>query len=182
VFAVRAGARRPTTLRAPRVSLSRPRSNLGALPDVNLRCSKRTPPRVAAPVGYFFCGACHSLPVVLRASRRALACRSNKGAATRAAPLARVDGLEPIMHKTPRQPGRPSFWERPSRALPDRGFRCAGDVSRPRQVGGVNELVKNPYVDANQPRANNLNMTIVKYRRHATRRAQPHRHDAARGC
>src|SRR5262249_6484032 len=32
---------------------------------------------------------------------------------------ARVDGLEPY-NAPPRQDGRPSFWERPSHALPDR--------------------------------------------------------------
>src|SRR5215471_10098655 len=43
-----------------------------------------------------------------------------KGAATRLPlPCARVDGLEPLK-SPPRQAGRPPFWERPSRALPDR--------------------------------------------------------------
>src|SRR5262245_3378587 len=36
-----------------------------------------------------------------------------------AAPLARADDLEPFA-RAPRQDGRPSFWERPSHALPDR--------------------------------------------------------------
>src|SRR5262245_3172177 len=35
-----------------------------------------------------------------------------------AAPLARVDSLEPLM-RSPRADGRPSFWERPGHALPD---------------------------------------------------------------
>src|SRR5258708_13340421 len=40
-----------------------------------------------------------------------------------------------------RQDGRPSFWERPSHALPDREFPAArGDASRPRPVGGVNDM------------------------------------------
>jgi len=37
-----------------------------------------------------------------------------------AAPCARVDGLEPYETMPPRQDGRPSFWERPGHALPDR--------------------------------------------------------------
>ena len=37
-----------------------------------------------------------------------------------AAPLARVDGLEPTNAQNQQRVGRPSFWERPSRALPDR--------------------------------------------------------------
>src|SRR5438132_8228639 len=38
-----------------------------------------------------------------------------------------------------RQDSRPSFWERPSHALPGREFPAArGDASRPRLLGGVN--------------------------------------------
>jgi hypothetical protein len=45
--------------------------------------------------------------------------------------------------------GRPSFWERPSRALPDREeTRREGDASRPRLAGGVNRLVKYADIDA----------------------------------
>src|SRR5262249_61432147 len=44
--------------------------------------------------------------------------------------------------------GRPSFW-RPSRALPGReGAQPRGNTSRPRPVGGVNELVKYADIDA----------------------------------
>src|SRR6516225_1733107 len=35
-------------------------------------------------------------------------------------PSARVDGLEPLSLLSPRADGTPSFWERPSHALPDR--------------------------------------------------------------
>src|SRR5262249_23832669 len=61
-----------------------------------------------------------------------------------ATPLARVDSLEPQCKcHPPRQNGRPSFWERPSHALPDRkGFCRESNPSRPRPVGGVIELVK----------------------------------------
>jgi len=57
-----------------------------------------------------------------------------KGAATRLPlPCARVNGLEPPNEKPclPRQDGRPSFWERPSNALPDRKKPAA----ERRQVG-----------------------------------------------
>src|SRR5262249_45584344 len=44
----------------------------------------------------------------------------------------------------------------------DRGMRCPtgvvrreSDVSRPRPVGGVNELVKNPYIDPTRRRVEN---------------------------
>src|SRR5262249_11666336 len=46
-----------------------------------------------------------------------------------------------------RRDGRPSFWERPSHALPDRGDPPWGDASRPSAVGGVNELVKYADID-----------------------------------
>ena len=55
-----------------------------------------------------------------------------------AAPLARVDGLEPDnAYLSGSRNGRPPFWER-------RG----SDASRPRPVGGVNELVKYADIDA----------------------------------
>src|SRR5262249_40530502 len=43
-----------------------------------------------------------------------------RGSDQAAPPCARVDGLEPLKHAPPRQDGRPSFWDRPSYALPDR--------------------------------------------------------------
>src|SRR5215471_1657865 len=48
-----------------------------------------------------------------------------EGAATRLPLLARVDGLEPAM-KYLAVGRRPSFWERPSHALPDRDLPAAG--------------------------------------------------------
>jgi hypothetical protein len=45
-------------------------------------------------------------------------------------PCARVDGLEPQTCLAPRADGRPSFWERPSHALPDRGEAPAGEGAR----------------------------------------------------
>src|SRR5262252_8063314 len=49
----------------------------------------------------------------------------------------------PRMRFPPRANGRPSFWERPSYALPDRRRKASrGDAIRPRPVGGVNWLVK----------------------------------------
>jgi hypothetical protein len=45
--------------------------------------------------------------------------------------------------RNPARGGRLSFWERPSRALPDRKeTRCGAMPSRPRPAGDVNELVK----------------------------------------
>jgi len=52
-------------------------------------------------------------------------------------------------YNPPQQDGRPSFWERPSHALPDRKGTCReGDASRQRPLGGVNELVKYADIDA----------------------------------
>src|SRR5262249_18651313 len=89
--------------------------------------------------------------------------RLERGSDGAALPCARVDGLEPMKnHGPPRQVGRPSFW-RPSRALPDPEKPCRGAMpSRPRPVGGVNELVKYADIDVRSRRANNLDMTIVE--------------------
>jgi hypothetical protein len=89
--------------------------------------------------------------------------RLERGSDGAALPCARVDGLEPMKnHAPPRQVGRPSFW-RPSRALPDPEKPCRGAMpSRPRPVGGVNELVKYADIDVRSRRANNLDMTIVE--------------------
>src|SRR5262249_59152006 len=60
-------------------------------------------------------------------------------------PCARFDGFNPPMRKPclPRRDGRPSFWERPGHALPDRDKAPPrSDASRPKRLGGVNELVK----------------------------------------
>jgi hypothetical protein len=57
--------------------------------------------------------------------------------------LARIDGLEPLNQFPHERDGRPSFWKRPSRALPDReGSRRRAMPSRPSQAGRVNDLVK----------------------------------------
>lgn len=65
-----------------------------------------------------------------------------RGGSDRAAlTYAQVDGLEP--HEPRERDGRPSFWERSSRALPHRDIsRRENNASRPSPVGGVNELVK----------------------------------------
>jgi hypothetical protein len=53
-------------------------------------------------------------------------------------PLARVDGLEPQSNDCQQRNGRSSFWERPSRALPDPKGAAAGLTSRLPVVGVVN--------------------------------------------
>src|SRR6516225_3459137 len=56
-------------------------------------------------------------------------------------------GCPSLCASCPRRDGRPSFW-RPSRALPAEKEPSRGsDVSRPRPVGGVNELVKYADID-----------------------------------
>src|SRR5262245_29735676 len=63
--------------------------------------------------------------------------RLERGSDQAAPPVRELMALN--RYDPPQQDGRPSFWERPSHALPDRkGTHREVDASRLRSVGGVN--------------------------------------------
>src|SRR5215831_7435342 len=66
-------------------------------------------------------------------SRSRLERGSDQAAPSSARELMALNPL--ICPPPPQQDGRPSFWERPSHAPPDRGNPPRGDASRPRPVG-----------------------------------------------
>jgi len=88
--------------------------------------------------------ACSKLNVA-RTSPRAItrkhASHAVKGAATKAAPPARVDGLEPLMPTVTPRGRTPCFWERPSprAARPERSLPRGDHVSKPRRAYGVDQ-------------------------------------------
>jgi hypothetical protein len=97
-----------------------------------LQCANPAPtPQATLPAtGKCEARTCTSFPSTLRLER---------GSDQTAPPLVReLMALSRCMIQAPQADGRPSFWERPGRTLPDREKPAADDASRPRLLGGVN--------------------------------------------